>query len=208
MNLSLSYTIDDAINEIKTYIDSLHIVNHSGMYSYSWPNNANPAGAPSGYIETYDPLRNQLGFNGVAWDTDHETHLEESTRAMMSPIVKLGAKIIDDVLLGQLGPAIDSLRNRVSGMLNPQMVYISKLESDTTMEVIGELTSFDHWPRMQFYQGPIDGDGFYSVANIPRDSNHAYIQIYYQADSNTYGVVFMDTEPGGTTFGGGYLLVW
>jgi len=209
MNLSLSYTIDDAINAIKTYIDDLHIVNHSGVYSYSWPDGANPAGAPSGYIETYDPLRSQLGSTGAAWDTDYETHLEESTRAMMSPIVKLGSKIITDVLNRQLGVIIDDLIRKVESQVNPWIIPVTKSDDqaivvDWPSSDTGWSNSFDHWPRMQLYTRIVAGSSNF-IINLNMLAMHFFITEV--ASEGTYTINTNELFANNDVFGG-YLIVW
>jgi hypothetical protein len=104
------YTKDDAIASIKAYADSFSTGIIQRSVSGPYDSNARPnpilpypAGVsqidfPSGYLETYSFVRENLGspVNGIDYSIfvyDPEYHTEESPRAMMQPFEDFAARV-------------------------------------------------------------------------------------------------------------------
>lgn len=147
------YNISGCIQTVQTYIEQFP------TYTVYPPGGPNPISEAdyddnidltlSGYAEDYGPIKEQLGYSGVVWSTDYEFHIEESTKALLSPIVGLKELVNDS--LTEIENGLNLIVAQVNSCQNPKKIFIRVVGTDYNVEYEdGFDGTLDHWPEMVF----------------------------------------------------------
>ncbi len=149
----ITYTISGCIDTIQNYINQFpeYTIYTAGQVNQiaEIDRDANTDLTISGYVEDYRPIKEQLGISGAVWEVDYEFHIEESTKALLSPIDELKNKI--NASLTEIENNINLIVDGYNNLIEPRVIRVVHTIDGYHLEFLNGFDgNVDHWPMLTF----------------------------------------------------------